>query len=151
MKIIPLLSPLLKSDIKYQDPQRRGMNPFDNWFFKPNPVSFVQQWLDAVCTHDSQAIVGFYSEDGILVGTVAEKIKRGHKEIKTYFDKFVKKRPCGKIISYQTQMVNGVSIVSGVYEFNLDGEKVPARFTFVLAKNDMGEFKIINHHSSIFA
>tara|TARA_R110000824_G_scaffold215900_4_gene402433 strand:+ start:301 stop:684 length:384 start_codon:yes stop_codon:yes gene_type:complete len=127
------------------------MNPFDNWFFKPNAVAFVQQWLDTVCTHDPQAIVNFYSQDGILVGTVAEKIKRGHKEIKTYFDEFVKKKPCGKITSSQTQMVNGVSIVSGVYEFNLDGEIVPARFTFVVAKNDMGEFEIINHHSSIFA
>ena len=37
------------------------------------------------------------------------------------------------------------------FEFNLDGEIVPARFTFVVAKNDMGEFEIINHHSSIFA
>ena len=127
------------------------MNPFDNWFFKPNAVAFVQQWLDTVCTHDPQAIVNFYSQDGILVGTVAEKIKRGRKEIKTYFDEFVKKKPCGKITSSQTQMVNGVSIVSGVYEFNLDGEIVPARFTFVVAKNDMGEFEIINHHSSIFA
>tara|TARA_R110000824_G_scaffold77734_4_gene196482 strand:+ start:1154 stop:1537 length:384 start_codon:yes stop_codon:yes gene_type:complete len=127
------------------------MNPFDNWFYSNSPTDFIQQWLDTVCTHDPQAIVNFYSQDGILVGTVAEKIKRGRKEIKTYFDEFVKKKPCGKIISSQEQYMNGVSIVSGVYEFDLDGEIVPARFTFVIAKNDKGEYEIINHHSSVFA
>jgi|TARA_R110000751_G_scaffold266884_1_gene365871 hypothetical protein len=127
------------------------MNPFDNWFYSNSPADFIQQWLDTVCTHDPQAIVNFYSQDGILVGTVAEKIKRGRKEIKTYFDEFVKKKPCGKIISSQEQYMNGVSIVSGVYEFDLDGEIVPARFTFVIAKNDKGEYEIINHHSSVFA
>ena len=127
------------------------MNPFDNWFYSNSPADFIQQWLDTVCTHDPQAIVNFYSQDGILVGTVAEKIKRGRKEIKTYFDEFVKKKPCGKIISSQEQYMNGVSIGSGVYEFDLDGEIVPARFTFVIAKNDKGEYEIINHHSSVFA
>ena len=81
---------------------------------------------------------------------MAQKIKRGRKEIKLYFDEFVKKKPCGKIISSQEQYVNGVSIVSGVYEFDLDGEIIPARFTFVIAQNN-GEYEIINHHSSVFA
>tara|TARA_R110000824_G_scaffold276944_1_gene465296 strand:- start:195 stop:578 length:384 start_codon:yes stop_codon:yes gene_type:complete len=127
------------------------MNPFDNWFYSNSPVDFIQQWLDTVCTHNPQAIISFYSQDGILVGTVAQKIKRGRKEIKTYFDEFVKKKPCGKIISSQEQYINGVSVVSGVYEFDLEGEIVPARFTFVIGKNDMGEYEIINHHSSVFA
>jgi|TARA_R110002012_G_scaffold312760_1_gene523768 hypothetical protein len=127
------------------------MNPFDIWFYSNTPVDFIQQWLDTVCTHDPQAIVSLYAQDGILVGTVAETIKRGRKEIKTYFDEFVKKKPCGKIISSQEQYINGVSVVSGVYEFELDGDIVPARFTFVVAKNSDGAFEIINHHSSVFA
>jgi len=127
------------------------MNPFDMWFYSNTPVDFIQHWLDTVCTHNPQAIVSLYAQDGILVGTVAQKIKRGRKEIKTYFDEFVKKSPCGKIVSAQEQYIQGVSVVSGVYEFDLDGEVVPARFTFVITKNDMGEYEIINHHSSVFA
>jgi len=34
---------------------------------------------------------------------------------------------------------------------DLDGEVVPARFTFVITKNVDGKYEIINHHSSIFA
>ena len=73
--------------------------PFQNKMLigRKSPEAFIQHWLDAVCSHDAKAITELYLEDGVLLGTLAETIKTGRQEIRSYFDFFVEKKPCGVI------------------------------------------------------
>ena len=117
-----------------------------------NIEGVIQNWVDTVCTHNPQAIVDLYAPDGVLVGTIAENIKKGRNEIIQYFNMFVEKKPCGIITSINTQRYGNYAIADGTYDFTLmgdEGEKevVPARFTFVLRRNK-GVWQIATHHSS---
>ena len=118
---------------------------------RPSAQAFVQHWLDTVCSHDPLAITNLYLSDGVLLGTVAEKIKYGEKEIRSYFDMFVEKQPCGVITDISSADYHGVSVVNGNYVFELTEDgitiQVPARFTFVLKQVGNG-WKIDTHHSS---
>ena len=109
-------------------------------------------WLQTVCSRDPLAVANLYAPDGILVGTVAQRIKQTPAEIKTYFDTFLaKKGICGNITSTLTQEYPGLAIDTGTYTFSWteNGEvvQVPARYTFVWRKTAKG-WKIVNHHSS---
>jgi len=107
--------------------------------------------LDTLCQHDPEAVVNLYIPEGVLLGTLAENIKYGRPEIRTYFDTFVTKKPCGVITSISSVTYDGVAVVNGTYLFELEdgGEtiKVPARFTFVLVMRE-GGWLIDTHHSS---
>ena len=119
---------------------------------KSSAQSFVQHWLDTVCSHDPQAITDLYLSDGVLLGTVAKTIKYGQSQIRSYFDMFVEKKPCGVITEITSVNYHGISVVNGNYVFEIteDGTtiQVPARFTFVLKQIGNG-WKIDTHHSSV--
>ena len=86
-------------------------------------------------------------------------MKVGRQEISSYFDMFVKKRPCGVFKEINVQNFGtDYAVADGTYVFTLLNEDdttsiigtsqlVPARFTFVLRKVD-GNWLIASHHSS---
>ena len=121
----------------------------------PAPQSILNlgaEWLQAVCSHDPNRVVSLYAQDGVLVGTVAQRIKHGRADIKTYFDTFLTKTDlCGAFDSHLVQVYPGWAINSGTYTFrwqeNGAEEVVPARYTFVYRQTSEG-WKIANHHSS---
>ena len=115
---------------------------------RPSAEAFVQHWLDTVCSHDPLAITNLYLSDGVLLGTVAKTIKYGQSQIRSYFDMFVQKQPCGVITSISSATYNDIAVVNGTYTFDVEGEKVPARFTFVL-KNVGHNWMIDTLHSSV--
>ena len=126
--------------------------PMDKSLFsRPSAEEFIQTWLDTVCSHDPLAITNLYLSDGVLLGTVAKTIKYGHSQIRSYFDMFVQKKPCGVITSISSADYHGVSVVNGTYVFELNEggtvSQVPARFTFVLKQVGNG-WRIDTHHSS---
>ena len=120
---------------------------------EPSQVrGLTRQWLTTVCSGDPVAVSNLYAPDGILVGTVAQRIKQGPAEIKTYFNTFLLNEGiCGNITSSITQEYPGIAIDTGTYTFEWteNGERVqvPARYTFVWRKTPKG-WKIANHHSS---
>ena len=61
------------------------------------PKEFIQEWMDAICSNDVNEILSLYKEDGLLLGTLDSEIRKGHGEIKIYFDYFLKFKPCGRI------------------------------------------------------
>tara|TARA_Y100000385_G_C13066764_1_gene627091 strand:- start:1151 stop:1606 length:456 start_codon:yes stop_codon:yes gene_type:complete len=128
---------------------QRIMNPP---ITKMEATSFVENWLDIVCKHDPKAIASLYASDGVLVGTIAEEILITRNKIKTYFDMFVTKQPCGVYNTKNVIILHDVAIVNGTYTFDLlndEGvsEPVKARYTFVLKRVD-GKLRIATHHSS---
>jgi uncharacterized protein (TIGR02246 family) len=116
-------------------------------------VSYVQKWLDSVCTHNLNAVMSHYSQNGILIGTLAQKILIGKPAIRTYFVDFLRKpHLCGEINSADVQALSPTTfIVSGIYTFvykkGSSPAIVPARFSFVFIQEGNG-WKIANHHSS---
>ena len=114
---------------------------------------FIEKWIQTVGTHNADAITNLYSDDAVLLGTVAEQINQGRGAINWYFKEFVLKRPKAKLdkIIIKRSGLNGY-VADGDYTFTLtDGrgevQMVPARFTFVLRPTLEG-FKITTHHSS---
>jgi len=114
--------------------------------------ALTRMWLNTVCGRDPRAVTNLYAPHGVLVGTVFQRIKQGHREIKSYFDTFLAKDGlCGNITSDYTEEHGGIAIHTGTYTFqwteNGQRVEVPARFTFVWKKTPKG-WKILNHHSS---
>ena len=118
---------------------------------KLNPEQTIHNWLKVVSLHNPKDIVSLYTEDGVLLGTLAENIKKGRENVIDYFNEFVKKKPTGKITSIFIQENNDFAIVDGTYTFCLNNKNkeqyLPARFTFVL-KNINNIWMIATHHSS---
>tara|TARA_Y100001968_G_C19066218_1_gene576118 strand:+ start:272 stop:664 length:393 start_codon:yes stop_codon:yes gene_type:complete len=117
-----------------------------------NPEKTIYNWLDVVSKHNPVDIVNLYTKDGVLLGTLADNIKKGRNKIIDYFIEFVKKKPTGEINSILVQENKDIAIVDGTYTFSLKNEEgvidyLPARFTFVL-KNIEGNWLIATHHSS---
>ena len=112
-------------------------------------TEFVNKWIDSVCEGNPETITSLYAENGTLVGTIAEEIKIGRNAIRTYFDSFTLKQPCGVLNSININNVGAVAIADGTYTFSFgDGtEDVKARFSFVL-KKVRGKYEILTHHSS---
>lgn len=110
---------------------------------------FVNKWIDSVCEGNPETITSLYAENGTLIGTIAEEIKIGRDAIRTYFDSFTLKEPCGVLNSININSSGDIAIADGTYTFNFgDGtEDVKARFSFVL-KKIKGKFEILTHHSS---
>ena len=114
-------------------------------------LQLVQQWLQAICSHNLQSVLNKYSKKGILIGTLAKKILVGP-QIESYFVTFLQKPGlCGEINEYFYQNLGSIRIVSGIYTFYYyEHQKrvtVPARFSFVFKKIGK-DWLILNHHSS---
>tara|TARA_B100000586_G_scaffold245706_1_gene201391 strand:+ start:114 stop:485 length:372 start_codon:yes stop_codon:yes gene_type:complete len=116
-------------------------------------AEFVEEWMKTICSNNAEAIVSLYQEEAVLLGTLDSKLRKGHGEIKEYFDFFVKLQPCGKLTSMVEEDFGHrlMAVANGTYDFELteNGEKtvVPARFTFLLERTGT-KWKIHSHHSS---
>mgnify|MGYP003146750008 CR=1 FL=1 len=143
-----MYTPLISAGLTYAYLKSRHPVPT-----KEQIIGLSDQWLMAVCSHNATAVADKYASNGILVGTVAERIKVGRKDIKTYFDRFLQKPAlCGRFENHIVQLFDGLAINSGTYTFGWkEGEEevfVPARFTFVYCYTPADGWKIANHHSS---
>ena len=133
-----------------------GNGPFDrftpNSLSSPTPDSAVQHWLDTLCLHDTDKVLALYLPNATLLGTLADRIKTGHRELRNYFDYFLQRKPCGVITSMKVTTMNDIAVANGTYDFDLteNGETstVAARFTFVL-KLVNNKWLIMTHHSSL--
>jgi uncharacterized protein (TIGR02246 family) len=116
-------------------------------------VALTSNWVATVCRHNPAAVAALYAPDGVLVGTVAQRIKQGRADIKTYFNTFLRKDGiCGQFNSHLVQSYPGWAVHSGTYTFawreNGRVVEVPARFTFVWCDVPGEGWRIANHHSS---
>jgi len=108
------------------------------------------EWNAALATGDPARVDALYTEDAVLLPTVAPGVLDTPAERIAYFDAFLKKRPTGTIDeSVVRDLGDGFASSTGLYTFALaeTGEVVHARFTFVYEEIE-GAWKIIEHHSS---
>tara|TARA_R110000782_G_C14644807_1_gene396082 strand:+ start:20 stop:439 length:420 start_codon:yes stop_codon:yes gene_type:complete len=134
-----------------------GHSPFDilqahDYVSPTTPASAVENWLDTLCQHDTEKVLALYDPNATLLGTLADRMKTGHRELKDYFDYFLQRKPCGTITQMKVSEFGNIAVVNGTYDFDLteDGKTntVAARYTFVLNKVD-NQWLIKTHHSSL--
>ena len=115
------------------------------------PAEFVEEWMEAICSNNVEAIVKLYKKEAVLLGTLDKKVRKGLDKIKEYFDFFVQLKPCGKITEIIEKDYGHIAVINGTYDFDLveDDKQIlaPVRFTFVLERVGI-TWKIQSHHSS---
>lgn len=111
------------------------------------------RWNAALQTLDAQQVTACYAADAILLPTVSNEVRHNHAEILDYFERFLLKRPQGRITESNARLFGDLAINSGTYVFTLTIARkqveVRARFTFVYRKSAQG-WEIIEHHSSVY-
>jgi len=105
-------------------------------------------WNDALATLDSDAVAKRYAKQGVLLPTVSDIPRTDYEGIKDYFDAFLLKKPQGVILESNVIVGTNWCQDAGIYEFDLLGDKVKARYSFIYKYED-GEWKIAHHHSSM--
>lgn len=114
----------------------------------------LKNWIKYVSKQDLEKVVDMYAEDGILLGTFSDVVRKGKKDIEDYFKFFLKKNPSAELVQIERHIINDNNFtVCGFYDFEVDSEDdnrviSKARFSFVFQKQDE-LFKILSHHSSI--
>lgn len=118
----------------------------------PQVTALFNLWNSALATLDSNSVVARYTDNAVLLATVADDSKVGKVDIKGYFDKFLLNKPQGVILeSYPLADCNTATDM-GIYEFTMgaDGSKVRARYSFLYDYDSVTQtWKIAHHHSSM--
>jgi uncharacterized protein (TIGR02246 family) len=120
-----------------------------------DPVDEVLQlfeaWNSALQTGDPDEVVKLYAEDGLLLPTLSNQVRRTPREIRDYFEAFLRLRPRGKLVEPHVRLFGDLAVNSGVDMFHLTRngrtEQVAARFTFLYRRTPQG-WRILEHHSS---
>lgn len=116
-------------------------------------AALFDRWNATLATGDADKVTALYAPDGVLEPTVSNQVRSTSVDIKSYFAKFLKMKPKA-VINYREIrfLADDAALDTGVYTFTLtkDGkaQTVHARYTYVYKKID-GDWKIVNHHSSV--
>ena len=106
------------------------------------------KWNNALQTGDARKVADNYFSDAVLLPTVSNKVRLTDAERVDYFEKFLKKKPVGKIDSRTIKIGCNKATDTGLYTFTFDDKSsVQARYTFTYAW-DGQSWKISSHHSS---
>lgn len=113
-------------------------------------IQLFSNWNDAIQTGDPDKVTAMYAEDAVLLPTVSNQVRHNHAEIRDYFVSFLAKSPSGEINEANArQLTDDLVSNTGVYTFTFgDGAQVMARYSY-LYKCIGGEWKILEHHSSM--
>jgi uncharacterized protein (TIGR02246 family) len=118
---------------------------------KADVAAATSAWAEAVA--DPEKVAALYSDDAVLWGTTAPKIRSGRTAAREYFASVVKAVP-GIKVEFGDQLIrvySNAAVNSGYYTFSWmkDGETktLPARYSFTFVK-DGERWVIVDHHSS---
>ena len=111
-------------------------------------------WNDALQTNNPTEVARLYANDAAFLPTLSAEFKIGNDQAEGYFEHFLQKHPFGEIINEQVHALgDGYYSYSGLYNFEVGPEErreiANARFTFVYGKDELGEWKILDHQSSL--
>ncbi|MFZ0219730.1 MAG: DUF4440 domain-containing protein [Candidatus Aquirickettsiella sp.] len=107
------------------------------------------RWNTSLQTRNPVKVNANYTDNAILLATLASKPRVNSAERIAYFKDFLTKRPVGKIDSRTIKIGCNKAIDTGLYTFTLkDGKKVHARYTFTYLWNGQ-QWLISSHHSSV--
>lgn len=111
----------------------------------------LKQWGNFVEKKNIEGVLGQYHSDGKLWPTLSHSLRGGSKEMRSYFHDFLPK--INGPVRWDQCVFQSISnthcVWSGTYTFSLTSGQTPARFTYVLNKREDGEWRVMNHHSSL--
>lgn len=106
------------------------------------------KWNAALRTGDPKKVASLYDNEGVLLPTISNKVRRTQEEREDYFNDFLSRKPQGVIDESTIRLFGDIAIHSGIYTFTFgDNSKVQARFSFVYRASGQ-DWLIIEHHSS---
>ena len=111
-------------------------------------TDFLQIWVEKIKSNDASQVAELYHKDGLLLGTFSNIERKGQELILDYFENLFTSKVDVEIISKHEYRSESISTVSGFYNFEVNGKKIEARFSFVFFKK-REERKILLHHSSV--
>ena len=113
----------------------------------------LQQWEGYLNKGDLENILTLYASDAVLWGTFSKAIRDNSDLIHEYFQELLQKENLR--VNFGTvrhRVYKDVHLFSGTYEFSHGREEpivLPARFTLVIHRVEGGDYKIVEHHSSL--
>ena len=112
-------------------------------------LALFAQWDRSLETCDAKEVDANYAQDAILIPTLSNEIRHTPAGRIAYFkERFLPKKPRGKIVKHYVKCIGSIAINSGLYAFTYNGGAPHlARYTFVYRKFGKKWF-IIEHHSS---
>lgn len=120
---------------------------------KADAYAAVEHWADAFNSGDVEKIVGTYTADALVLGTVSPKLASKPDDLRAYFKPAVAAKFQVRLGDHSAlPLSNDAVVIAGFYEFSRVGADdqpvvIPARFTFVLLKKG-DVWQIAHHHSS---
>lgn len=112
-------------------------------------AALFDRWNDSLKTKNPEKVNTNYTDNAILLATIASKPRVNSSERIAYFKDFLSKHPVGKIVSRTIKIGCNKAIDTGIYTFTLkDGKKIKARYTFTYRWNG-NQWLISSHHSSV--
>ena len=113
----------------------------------------ISKWEGYLNNSELSGIVNLYLDNAVLWGTFSNHIRNNSELISEYFQSLLQKKELKvNFSSTTTRTYADISIFSGTYEFSYMEEELVihrARYTFVVCKDDSGNYKIAEHHSSL--
>lgn len=117
----------------------------------------LKSWGEAVSQgiDNKSAVLDHYEheEGATLWPTLSNELRTNRDRVGDYFDHFLPKINVGNPPSWDTKngqvMDDNVVLWSGSYTFQLTNGPAAARYTYLVKKNEDGEWKIHHHHSSL--
>ena len=113
----------------------------------------LKEWQTYINNGDLPSIVKLYASNAMLWGTFSTILCDSPDLIKNYFQEiFKRKNLTVNFCSANNRVYSGVSIYSGTYELSYEDKELislSARYTFVICKDATGNYKIVEHHSSL--
>ena len=104
-------------------------------------------WVEKIKANNANQVTELYHDDGLLLGTFSEIERHGKELILNYFENLLKSKIDVEIITQHEHKTDSLIVISGLYNFKVDGKIIKARFSFVFAKTNES-WKILSHHSS---
>ena len=116
-------------------------------------IEAMDRWIEAVTTADPDSVAKLYAKDAVFWGTVSPFMRTTFEGIKNYFVHFMRLKNLNAFYYKPMVRVYGdIAIISGYYTFYYEQNdtmmSIPARYTFAYRKNQDGEWRIVDHHSS---
>ena len=112
-----------------------------------------KQWEQHINAGNLFKVVGLYAKDAVLLGTFSKIICNSPDLIRKYFiEIFRRKNLRVTFSSMESRCYSEIYLYSGTYEFSYEDKElitIPARFTYAIGKDETGNYKIVEHHSSL--
>jgi uncharacterized protein (TIGR02246 family) len=111
-------------------------------------AQLFDRWNDSLKTADADKVDANYTDNAVLLATLANTPRVTRAQRIAYFKDFLAKHPVGKIDSRTIKIGCNKAIDTGLYTFTMeDGKTLQARYTFTYRWNGH-KWLISSHHSS---